>query len=223
MAQRGRPRSFDRDEALRRAMEVFWALGYEGATLADLQAAMGGIAAPSFYAAFGSKEELFREAVELYRGTVGAPIVRALTEPATARAAIETMLSAVADSASCPGKPGGCLIVLGAMSCTRASRNVQEHLRTIRLQAKEHIRRRLERGVAEGDLPAGLDLAAITSFYTTVLHGLPLQARDGASREALMAAVDGAMAAWDTLVAKQNTVSPPTLSRPPSRARRSAS
>src|SRR5688572_25410961 len=85
VARRGRPRSFDREEALRRAMEIFWALGYEGATLTDLQEAMGGITAPSFYAAFGSKESLFREAVELYKKTQGAPIAKALAEGPTAR------------------------------------------------------------------------------------------------------------------------------------------
>jgi len=200
LARRGRPRSFDREEALRRAMEVFWALGYEGATLADLQTAMGGITAPSFYAAFGSKEELFREAVELYRRTVGTAMMQALTEPATARASIEAMLRAAADSFCSPDNPRGCLIVLGTMNCARASRNVQDHLLAIRLQTPEHIRRRLERGVAERDLPAGVDVAALVSFYTTFLHGLSIQAWDGASRESLMAAVDCAMAAWDRLV-----------------------
>ena len=71
MARTGRPRSFDRAEALRQAMTVFWRLGYEGTTLEDLQAAMGGISPPSMYAAFGSKENLFREAVELYATTEG--------------------------------------------------------------------------------------------------------------------------------------------------------
>ena len=222
MAKRGRPRSFDRDEALERATEVFWALGYEGATLADLQTAMGGITAPSFYAAFGSKEELFREAVELYSRTVGATMMRALTEPATARAAIEAMLGAVAESSSCGDKPRGCLIVLGAMNCSRANRNVQDYLLAIRLQAKLHITRRFERGVAEGDLPAGLDLAAIASFYTTVLRGLAIEARDGASRQALMAAVDGAMAAWDKLVASPSAGSPSATSRNPAPGARRA-
>ena len=78
MARLGRPRSFDRDEALRQAMDVFWALGYEGATLSDLQVAMGGITAPSLYAAFGSKEELFREVVALYGTTVGSAMMRML-------------------------------------------------------------------------------------------------------------------------------------------------
>ena len=80
--RRGRPRSFDREDALRRAMEVFSALGYEGATLTGLQEAMGGITAPSFYAAFGSKEDLFREAVELYSKTLGVPMMKALARRA---------------------------------------------------------------------------------------------------------------------------------------------
>jgi AcrR family transcriptional regulator len=103
MTQRGRPRSFDRQAALRRAMQVFWALGYEGATLNELQEAMGGIAAPSFYAAFGSKEELFREAVELYSQTLGAPMMKALEEGATARASIEALLEAAVESFCKPG------------------------------------------------------------------------------------------------------------------------
>src|SRR5262249_19342434 len=98
MSRTGRPREFDRDEALREAMEIFWAQGYEATTLADLQKAMGGITAPSFYAAFGSKEALFREAVELYKKTQGAPILEALTEGPTARASIEGVLRAAAEN-----------------------------------------------------------------------------------------------------------------------------
>lgn len=204
MARRGRPRSFDRQQALQRARDVFWALGYEGATLTDLQEAMEGITAPSFYAAFGSKEKLFREAVELHGKTEGAAALRGLTENLTARASVEAMLYAAADSSSQPGKPRGCLLVLGAINCAQANRNVQDHLRDLRLRRQKHIRQRLERGVAEGDLPRGLDLAALTSFYTTILDGLSIQAKDGASRKALRDVVRCAMAAWDELVAKRS-------------------
>src|SRR5215467_8279144 len=97
MSRTGRPREFDRDEALQHAMELFWAQGYEGTTLSDLQKAMGSITAPSFYAAFGSKEDLFREAVELYKTQQGAPVLKALLEGPTARASIEAMLRAAVD------------------------------------------------------------------------------------------------------------------------------
>jgi AcrR family transcriptional regulator len=183
----------------RASARFFWAHGYDAVTLDDLQAAMGGITPPSFYAAFGSKEKLFREAVELYGRTIGNKPVLALAEQPTARAAVEVMLRESVKAFCGSGTPRGCLIVLGTTNCSRASKDVQDHLTALRRQVPLLIRRRLERGVAEGDLPAGVDMPALTSFYTTVLHGLAIRARDGASRKALMSAVDGAMAAWTEL------------------------
>ncbi len=202
MARRGRPRGFNREDALRQAMEVFWALGYEGATLIDLQQAMGGITAPSFYAAFGSKEELFREAVELYSKTLGVPMMKALAEEPTARASIEALLQAAVESFCKPGKPRGCLLVLGAMNSMPANKSVQDHLRGLRARRRKVIQQRLQRGVAEGELPSGLDLSALASFCTTLVDGLAIQARDGATRKALNFAVHCAMAAWDGVVAE---------------------
>jgi AcrR family transcriptional regulator len=202
MARRGRPRGFDREYALRQAMEVFWELGYEGATLTDLQQAMGGITAPSFYAAFRSKEELFREAVELYSRTLGLPMMTALDETPTARAAIEALLQAAVEAFTKPGKPRGCMLVLGAMNSMPGNKSVKDYLRGLRARRRRTIQHRLRRGVAEGELSPGLDLIALGSFYTTVVDGLAIQARDGASRAALKFAAHGAMAAWDTLVAK---------------------
>ena len=202
MASRGRPRSFNREDALRRAMEVFWALGYEGATLTDLQKAMGGLTAPSLYAAFGSKEELFREAVELYSKTLGLPMMKALDEGPTARGSIEALLEAAVESFCKPGAPRGCLLVLGAINSMPANKSVQDYLRGLRARRQKLIQQRLRRGVAEGELPPGLDLRAVASFYTTVVDGLAIQARDGASRKALKFAVRCAMAAWDRMTAE---------------------
>jgi len=202
MARRGRPRSFSRQDALRQAMEVFWAVGYEGATLTDLQAAMGGITAPSFYAAFGSKEELFREAVELYSKTLGIPMMKALAEKPTARASMEALLEAAVEAFSKPGKPRGCMLVLGAMNSMPANKSVRDHLRGLRARRQKVIQQRLQRGVVEGELPSGLDHSALASFYMTVVDGLAIQARDGASRKALNFAAGCAMASWDTVVAK---------------------
>jgi AcrR family transcriptional regulator len=200
MTRLGRPRSFDRQEALLRAMEIFWAVGYEGATLSDLQKAMGGITAPSFYAAFGSKEALFREAVELYSGTLGAPMMKALAEEPTARGSVETLLDAAVEAFCKRGKPRGCLLVLGAINSMAANKSVQDHLRSLRARRQKLIEQRLQRGVAEGELPSNLDLSALASFYTTVIDGLAIQARDGVSRKALKFAVRCAMASWDTMV-----------------------
>lgn len=201
VARRGRPSSFDRAEAVERAMELFWARGYEGVTLEDLLDAMGGIKPPSFYNAFGSKEALFKEAADLYVSRYGQPIVRGLQEATTAREAVESMLRISAECSSLPGKPRGCMMVLGAMNCSAASKAPQEYLRAIRQRAPKVIRQRLDRAVAEGELARDLDTAAIAAFYATVIHGIAVRAGDGATRAALMAAADGAMAAWDSLTA----------------------
>jgi AcrR family transcriptional regulator len=200
MAKRGRPATFDRDEALCRAMERFWARGYEGTTLEDLQTAMGGITPPSFYNAFGSKKRLFKEAANLYVASFGEPTVRALEEAPTAREGLETMLRMTARFLSQPGKPHGCLLVLGATNCTPANKGAQDYLQSIRRQAPKVLKQRLDRGVAQGELPAGLDTNAVAAFYATVIHGLGVRAGDGASRKELLAAVDGAMAGWETFV-----------------------
>jgi AcrR family transcriptional regulator len=199
MAKRGRPAGFDRDAALDCAMELFWERGYEGTTLEDLQAVMGDISPTSFYHAFGSKEALFRQAVEKYQETVGGPALKALQEAPTAREGLHQMLRLTAESFCLPGKPHGCMLILGATKCTPANAGPQNFLQSIRQQTPTVIKRRLKRAVDEGDLPASADIAAISAFYATVLHGLAVRAGDGASRKALMAAVDGAMAAWDGL------------------------
>lgn len=200
MTERGRPRSFDRAAALRRAMEVFWAQGYDGTSMTDLIAAMD-VNSPSIYAAFGSKEALFREAVALYRATEGGRIWGAMTTAPSARAAIETVLRVSAVEFTRPGKPRGCLIVLGALHADDGNEAVRRELQELRAENMTMLLRRLKRGVAEGELPDGPDWRAIATFYITVQQGMSIQARDGASRKALLAVADCAMAAWDGLVA----------------------
>jgi AcrR family transcriptional regulator len=200
MAKRGRPAHFDRDQALQCAMEVFWAQGYEGTTLENLQVAMGGMNPPSFYNAFGSKEKLFREATNLYVATVGDAAVQVLLqEDKPVRAAIEAMLRLTTESFSQPGKPHGCLLVLGAVNCAPANRGAQAYLQAIRQRAPKVIRQRLARAVERGELSPGIELDRIATFYATVIHGIALRAGDGVPRAALMAAVEGAMAAWEPL------------------------
>lgn len=200
MTPRGRPRSFDRQAALRQAMRVFWALGYEGATLNELQAAMGGIAPPSFYAAFGSKEELFREAVELYSRTLGAPMMKALEERPTALDSIRALLDAAVESFCKPGLPRGCFLVFGAFNNVPSNKNIEDYVRGLRVRRRKAIQKRLRRGVEQGELPKNLDLVAIAAFYTTVIDGLAIQARDGVPQKALRFSVNCAMAAWGPVV-----------------------
>jgi AcrR family transcriptional regulator len=198
-------------------MEVFWRHGFEGTTLEDLLAAMGGISPPSFYHAFGSKEALFREAVDLYVATIGGPTVQALEEAKTAREGINAMFRLTAEALSRPGKPHGCLLVLGAMNCAPANKGAEEYLFGLRQRAPEIIRQRLQRAVVEGELSPDLDLGAVAAFYATVLHGLGIRAGDGATRAALMAAVDGAIAAWEPLTTANGSAPRRRRARPGSR------
>jgi AcrR family transcriptional regulator len=195
MAARGRPRAFDRDVALRKALDVFWERGYEGTSLSDLSEAMG-IASASIYACFGSKEALFRETVALYGTIAGASPRQALREHPTGRAAIEAMLRATADSITQPDTPHGCMLVLAAPTGAIENAGVRAFLAGLRHDMFTAIRDRL----ADGDLnasPASVD--AIARYYTTVVQGLSVQARDGATRADLEAIIACAMAAWDTL------------------------
>jgi AcrR family transcriptional regulator len=188
MAGRGRPRTFDRSAALGDAMRV----------MADLTRAMG-INSPSLYAAFGSKEELFREAVTLYEQTEGAAAMTALTTAATARAAITGALHANAVAYTDPDNPRGCMIVLAATTYTDRSEAVRDHLATMRRGMEHLFLARAERGIADGDVPAAADAAVVAGFYNAVMQGMSVQARDGASRAALVAVAERAEAAWDVV------------------------
>ena len=198
MATRGRPRTFDPDTALRQALDLFWERGYEGTSLGDLAQAMG-IASASIYACFGSKEELFRQVMALYATTSGGPPRRALREQPTARAAIHDMLRAVVDQITRPDAPHYCMLILAAPTGAVENHTVREFLADGRRGQLREIRDRLARGVSDGDFaapPASLD--GIARYYATVVQGLSIQARDGATRADLEAVITCAMAAWDT-------------------------
>ena len=192
---RGRPLSFDRDKALENAMHIFWKRGYEAASISELTAAMG-ITPPSLYAAFGDKEHLFLEAIERYASGPGGGAPRALAEEPTARAAIERLLNEAAEELTRTCHPAGCMVVTAATNCSQSSEHIQKALAKRRASSEAGIRCRIEQGVAEGELPADTDATSLANFYSTVLQGMSMQARDGVSHASLMATADMAMRAW---------------------------
>jgi AcrR family transcriptional regulator len=178
---------------------MFRERGYEGTSMADLQKAFGGLSPPSIYAAFGSKEALFKEAVSLYTSQTRARLARAFEDAPSTKAAVEVLLRTAVRGVTESDEPRGCLLVQGALSCSPASSDVQQYLHEQRMEGHRALTKRLKAGVAAGDVPAGTDIAAVALFYTTLIQGISIQAKDGASRASLMAAVDCAMAAWDSL------------------------
>lgn len=179
-------------------MELFWSKGFDSTSLADLTATMG-INAPSLYAAFGSKERLFIEALDLYSASEGTEIWSPLDSMPTARAAVEHILVASADAFSQPGKPQGCMIALEALHAGATSQKVCGILRDHRAWNFRSIEERIRKAVETGELPETLDIASVANFYATVQHGMSIFARDGASREQLQAVAAGAMTAWEGL------------------------
>ena len=199
MATRGRPRTFDPEIALEQATNLFWERGYEGTTLSDLADAMG-IASASIYACFGSKADLFRQVMERYGTTYGGPPRDALTEHPTAREAVHAMLHATIDQITRADAPHYCMLILAAPTGAVENHAVREFLADIRRSQFTAIKERLDQGVADGDLTvADGSVPAVARYYATVVQGLSVQARDGATRDDLEAVVACAMAAWDTL------------------------
>jgi AcrR family transcriptional regulator len=190
----GRPRSFDLDQTLDAAMQVFWRKGYEGASLSDLTRTMG-INRPSLYAAFGDKETLFRKALDRYTAGPAAFVAEALKQP-TARIVTEQLLRGAADLLTDPHHPTGCLMVQSALVCGEAADCIRQELASRRLAGEAAVRRRFQRAKAEGDLPSDSNPADLARYVVTISQGMAVQAAGGASRVELQRVVETAMRAW---------------------------
>jgi AcrR family transcriptional regulator len=190
----GRPRKFDADEALDRAVLVFWRLGYERTTLTGLCQAMG-INRPSLYAAFGTKEELFHRALDRYANGPHAYESEALGLP-TAREVAEALLYGAVDRQTGVDTPHGCLAVLGATTHPDTDSPIARALIDARAAGEDAVRERLELASAEGDLPADADPDELAAYLRTVIYGMTVKAATGATRQQLERIVELALRAW---------------------------
>jgi AcrR family transcriptional regulator len=179
----GRPREFDAEQALERALELFWRNGYEGTSLHDLTRTMG-ITRPSLYAAFGNKEELFRTVLERYEPKGGAWRARALRAP-TAHAFMRELLEGAADHFGDRSHPPGCLAMHSALVCGKEAEPIRRTLATHRMWGVNGLLSRLKRAKAEGDLAADSNPADLAHFLTAVIYGITVLAMDGVGRKEL--------------------------------------
>jgi AcrR family transcriptional regulator len=216
--ERGRPRQFDVDDALDKALHVFWGRGFVDASVAELSAAMG-LNKPSLYAAFGDKEQLYLRALDRYVAQRLARPAAALQDEPDARAAVERFLRALAALYADPRNPGGCFIVTGAsdLGGTAVPAEVDQRLRGA-LQANEGLlRARLQRAVEQGQLDPGTNVERLAAYFMSIVAGLSVLARTGARRSRLDGVVAAAMQAWPA------ATPPPAPPTRPSRSRARAS
>jgi AcrR family transcriptional regulator len=189
----GRPREFDVEKALERAMDLFWRQGYEGTSLNDLTRELG-LTRPSLYAAFGSKEALFLKALDLYEARAGYR--QAALDAPTARAYARALLEGAADLHGDRKNPPGCLGVQGALACSPQSQAIRDELARRRKVGERIIRERLKRFQAKGDLPGDADPADLARYLSIVIYGITIQAAGGATRKELRGAVLLALRNW---------------------------
>jgi len=178
-------------------MLAFWRRGYEGTSMADLVQALG-IASARIYAAFGSKQDLFREAVQRYEAGDGGFADRAMAQEPRVRDALARVLRDAVATYTADAHPLGCMVVTAATNCAEENEAVAAWLAEHRRQRTQSLIDRLQRALDEGELRAGTDVQALGDFYATQLHGISVQARDGVPRERLLAAVETALLLLDT-------------------------
>ncbi|HLT60658.1 MAG TPA: TetR/AcrR family transcriptional regulator [Microlunatus sp.] len=182
--RRGRPRGFDRDAALDRAIRLFWRQGYQATSVRDLSQELG-IGQPSLYAAFGDKRALFEEAVRVYDGRYGGFIDAALAEEPTAAGAMRRILAEAPARYTRRGLPRGCLVAGGDAGTEDAE--VRTWLGRFRAGKTRALARRIRADREAGLLPPGCDPAALADYVMAVLTGLVQRARDGGTRRDLEA------------------------------------
>lgn len=191
---RGRPSAFDHEEALEKALKVFWLRGYEGASMAELTEAMG-INRPSIYAAYGNKEELFRKAISRYMAGPVAYMAQAMNE-STAKQVVEKLLTKSAEFLTSKHNPRGCMIAIGTLFSGEGSEQVQRELISYRQGYENALRARFDLAKSQNDLAQNVNTAALAKYIATVHQGMSVQAISGATKEELLAVVQQALHNW---------------------------
>ncbi|MFM0047815.1 TetR/AcrR family transcriptional regulator [Paraburkholderia sediminicola] len=194
---KGRPRGFDRDAALNQALGIFWRRGYEPTTIAELCTEMG-INPPSLYAAFGNKAQLFIEAARHYENVYWGEAWHRLEKDSDLRRGMKAFFRDAAKILTSQEAPSGCMVVLGAANVSKNAEEIQDALKELRDEAKQHFLHRLKTAVTAGDIPSGTDVKSLAATLNTVLEGMSVQARDGTSQVELERIAHTAMALLPT-------------------------
>lgn len=200
---RGRPRTFDREVALRTVMDVFWQYGYEGTSISKLLEATG-LKATSLYAAFGDKESLFKEAVKLYIEIEGAYVWGDYSQELSTKELLKGMLKRAAKTLCHKDISRGCLLLIGDKGLNPENSHIKDFLSTVRDNLRSDLSAKIYQGIESGDLPKNTNVAASVSMIMIFLSGISLEVLDHGDEEALIViqeAIDGFMQFWPVVSA----------------------
>ncbi len=199
-SERGRPRNFDENAVLDRALEVFWQRGFKSASLAELTEAMG-LNKPSLYAAFGDKEALYLKTLQRYVTREIARHAQIIDDEPDGRTAVAAFLRSMATMLTDPALPGGCFIINGTADCggSGTPENIELALRNALQGGEEKLRTRLLRAQREGQLSTDVKAADLAAVFSSLLAGLAVLAKSGAKRSKLNTIIAAAMAIWPPL------------------------
>jgi AcrR family transcriptional regulator len=183
--RRGRPPSYDRDQALRAIRDVFWERGFSAASLDDIAAATG-MSRPSLYAAFGDKREMYLAALRMFSAESGREMQKALAAP-TLREALEGFYAwAIREYVSGKEGPRGCLVICTAATEATGDATIRSALAEMLAELDSAVAARVARAQAEGERCATGDAKVLARVATGVLHSVAVRARAGARRSELL-------------------------------------
>ncbi|RQW62773.1 TetR/AcrR family transcriptional regulator [Vibrio viridaestus] len=189
MARTGRPREFNRDDAVKKAMNLFWQKGFEGTSLADLRKTLN-LSAASFYAAFGSKSVLYAECLDLYTKTCGETLSELENYSVSAKTAIQNMLKKTINLQTSSQTPSGCMAVLSGLNCCDDNKEVEALALSVRKKIRSALIQCVDRGFESNEWKHGASANTVMMIIDTFINGISIQTRDGIAREELLAACD---------------------------------
>jgi AcrR family transcriptional regulator len=190
--QRGRPKLYDEEAALKAAGAVFWAKGFSGTSLDDLSDAMG-MNRPSIYRAFGDKEDIYRQALNRFGGIMDEAFQQSLAKEQDIRKGLKKFYYRALDVYSSDDIPLGCMLWSTAPAATLIHPEVQTDL----LNAIKHIDalmlQRLKQAIKQEQISNTIDAKSLSKILQALLHSISIRVRAGESISSLKRFIDASL------------------------------
>ncbi|MGY3618554.1 TetR/AcrR family transcriptional regulator [Bradyrhizobium sp. USDA 10063] len=190
--RRGRPRAYEPDVALGKALDLFRKRGFAATSLDDLSAATG-MNRPSLYGAFGDKRELYIKSYQRYRDDARAAMIDIFREELPIRERLTRIYAVALDIYLAGDSPRGCFTVVTAASDAVADPEIRALALDGFVELDKGFAACFRRGKEKGELSPTADVTALAQLASATLHTIALRARARVSRKELEALVNGAI------------------------------